>query len=72
MGKIEDDYAGAEALAKELSADCEGCNRMIVPLRNIIADEQLRSDNLHNLAEHLMRILEPVRPSHCTDRVELR
>ena len=74
MQKTGSDFVAAADLADGLWIYYEERSRVVPSLHEVAAQEGLRRISLRNLAEHMMRIWEPVRPAPRgkTDRAGMR
>jgi hypothetical protein len=67
MNNAGNDLAASAALATELGLYCEERSRAGWLSMKMITGEELRLTSFRNLAEHLMRVLGPVRPPRRSD-----
>jgi hypothetical protein len=74
MQKTESDFLAAADLTDGLWIYYEERSRIVPSLHEVASQEGLRRISLRNLAEHMMRIWGPVRPTHRgkTDRAGMR
>ena len=70
MQKTESDFVAAADLADGLWIYYEERSRVVPSLHEVAAQEGLRRISLRNLAEHMMRIWGPVRPTRAVRRIE--